>query len=66
MSNKKCYACGSENFLREIKKVKLKTHGYLVPVKKGFICNDCKWRIQDETKKSSSIDRRRNCTIKKT
>lgn len=42
---KRCYSCGNEGILRTIKNVLLKTRGNLVPVKKGYICDDCENKV---------------------
>ena len=46
MEEKVCYVCGSKRYLTFYKKVTLKTKGYDIPVKDGFVCKLCKYRIR--------------------
>ena len=40
-----CDCCGDTENLELVKNVLLKTTGNPIPIKKGYICRRCKWRV---------------------
>jgi hypothetical protein len=45
MTTNKCCVCGTEKDLTEINYEFIKTEGYPVFIRKGYICKNCKGRI---------------------
>lgn len=54
---KKCMVCGTESDLKEYSNVHIKTDGYYVPLKQGFVCKKCGFRIERSEVKNENLSK---------
>jgi hypothetical protein len=52
MNKKYCWSCGTKEDLIKVEKDYLKTNGYPVPIKDGYVCKDCSYKLLGNKKSS--------------